>query len=40
MVVHVAHEIFVLRADRACGHGLINGFVRGLQMHSGSKTKF
>jgi len=23
MVVHVAHEIFVLRANRACGHGLI-----------------
>ncbi len=40
MVVHVAHEIFVLRADRACGHGLINGFVRGLEMHSGLKAKF
>jgi hypothetical protein len=23
MVVHVAHEIFVLRAYGACGHGLI-----------------
>jgi hypothetical protein len=23
MVVHVAHEIFVLRANGACGHGLV-----------------
>jgi hypothetical protein len=40
MVVHVAHEIFVLRAYGACCHGLINGFIRELQMHSGSKAKF
>jgi hypothetical protein len=29
MVVHMAHEIFVLRANGACGHGLIK---RGCSM--------
>ena len=23
MLIHVAHEIFVLRANGACGHGLV-----------------
>jgi hypothetical protein len=35
MLVDVAHEIFVLRADRACGHeGLKMGWMRALYLAS------